>query len=226
LDANGKLVGFTDNGNAFLKFLNRGDSAGLKVLISGVGEDKDLKKWIAQSERFRAWLYNNRAKLGLHFGAGNVLLETGAEGQANARVIGSLLGQLGKRQGSPDYISVLWERVGRLQQLSSYANRLQTAVFTRIGKYVAPFLQLKNAISTAVAELFSKLISQGLAAASGGIAEFLAPLVDRILKPIIKFVTNFVLNKLESVAKAVLHGDFSDFIKEQEKFIAASTKGV
>ena len=224
----GKLLGFQKIGAPgsetyeILQLLNLNPNVvfGIGGLVAGNAESVANMK--ANIVLFRMWMYKNRAELGLKF-QGSRLIEIGKEGEENAKALTKLFQQLGRRIDSNDFIDITWERVGHLQKLSSYVNQLQTKVFGKLGKFLSPYVQLKNTIS----HVLTQVIIQGLAAVSAGAGELL-----EFLEPVIKFIVNFVINKVEAVFKgvflAIFKGDvggaLADFSKSMEKFVGATVK--
>ncbi len=216
LDKNtGALVGFNDSGNSMIRFLN-GDISVVKGLKVGEKEFTDL---VENNEKFLRWLKENQQRLGLSFN-GNYLENT-AE---NGRILTELMQGLGKRIRSTDYINITWDRVGHLQKLSSLANQIQTEVFKRIGKYVAPLFQVKDAISTAVARAIRTALLALLAGSTSGAGSVLAPIIDKVITPVVKFVTNLVINKTEAFLKAIFKGELSTFFKDLDKLVTTGVK--
>jgi hypothetical protein len=221
---NGKLAGFADGGRQMMDILNGNKMLRISDVMQRSPEAIDnMNRGV---RRFRIWLYLNREKLGLQFDAQKKLVVDGIGATQNQRALLQLFQQLGTRIDTNDYVNILWERAGYLQYLSAFANQIQTKLVKTVGRLMAPYVQLKNAISTAIAEASSKVITAIIAAVSGGSGTAFSAVIDKIIKPVVKFVVNYVINKAEALFKAVVKGDLTAFVEGMEKSYARVGKYV
>jgi hypothetical protein len=215
----GKLVGFDDGGTKLIEVLN-GD---LNLSISGLAANNkeavnDLKRSVF---RFRLWLNANKDRFGLEFDSKGMLVKGSAQ---NEKILLQIFQQLGHRLDSNDYMNILWERAGYLQYLSAFANQIQSRVVRVLGRFISPYVQMKNAISTAFAEASYKFVTGLMAAFTGGTGLALSAFLDKLIKPVIKFIVNTVINKTEAFFKAVLKGDVGAFTAGLEKTVTSFSK--
>ncbi|KKS21224.1 MAG: hypothetical protein UU77_C0006G0011 [candidate division WWE3 bacterium GW2011_GWC1_41_7] len=212
----GHLLGFRDGGASLFAILNGGDPGIEFILTKFQTKAPGVKELRHDMMRFRAWLYLHKDELGLKFDGFKL-----ADSPENVQIMTQFFQQMGKRLRSPDFISITWERAGYLQHLSSYANQIQTKIAQKVGKYAAPYIQLKNALSNAITEL----IIQATAAATAGAGELM-----ELLRPVIKFLVNAVISKIEGLIKSffknILKGEFSvaDWAKTMDKFVGNTAR--
>lgn len=220
----GAITGFSDGGTQFIRFLNGNLSGKLPGPLSSGGYldlmgATDPKKWMRQNNRFLAYLRVNKDQLKLTFKNGRLV-----ESEENAKIIASLLTKLHKREGSTDYISILAERATYLQKFSSLVNQVQSKILKITGRFIAPYVQLKNWITSKLSVLLAGVVTDTLSYLTGGLLAAIKPFVDKVLGKIFQFVIQFVLYETEAFVKAVLKGDMSAFIKGIDKLVNNTVK--
>jgi hypothetical protein len=128
--------------------------------------------------------------------------------------------------GNPYSLKISTKFIGFIQRLRLFLNKIQAAIYgiPIIGKALYAWFSWKNVIAEGVAHGFSLLLSGFGAAASGGFALFIKPLLDRFIIPLIKFVTKRVLDFFEAFVVGIFKGDIFRAFEGIEKQVTSLLK--
>jgi hypothetical protein len=195
---------------------------GMNYVTGSVG---DMGGMLADWNKFRTALQNS----GLPFqfdGAGNL-----TNNAHNKALLDGMFKRIGIRKINSASIDPFVSRVGLLQIYASKLSLVQRKIFSRVGKFIDPWVHLRTAAAKKVGDAAAKIISKlalragltALGAATAGIATALAPIIEKVMQAVV----SRVIDKSKALVRAVLKGDFSgeldkmmnDAMKATEKVI-------
>ncbi len=193
-----------------------------------LSKDADLKKLadkIKELRWFRRWIRSHAHKFGL----------TPAQALADGEFLQSMVLKLGeiniKRR---KVLGITRQYAGLLEKFWLQANKAQDWVFARpgVGSALRFWVHGRTIVSKKLEKLVADVVSRilakvGIAVVTGGTAGVgvaLAPLINRVLKPLIRFVVNRTFKFARNVGAAVLKADFYGLGKDLEKSFQASMK--
>ncbi len=151
----------------------------------------------------------------------------------NRAVLNGLFNKIGHRKANAANLDPFAEKFGILQVYTSKLSIIQQKMYSKLGlkKLADPYIRLRTAASKKIADLAAKAITKlgfkaavlALGAATGGLAELIAPLVEKLLQAIV----SKVIDKTKAFVTAILKGDFmgeldkimDDAMKSTEKVL-------
>ena len=159
---------------------------------------------------------------------------TPAQALANGEFLTSMVLQLGEINTKRGVLGITRQYAGLLEKFWLKANQAQDWIFARpgVGGILRFWVHGKTIVSKKVEKLVADAVSWilakvGLAAiagATGGIGAALEPIIDKVLKPLLRFAVNRTFKFARNVGSAVLKGDFYGLQKDLEKSFQASMK--
>ena len=215
-DANGKLINylFDENGAVAEKFKDK--------VIGWWKTDPYQGQFVQkQVDTLREWLRKNKATLG--FDIDNM----SEEDRKKLLLLYNALLKENRFYGS---LSITTEYAGTLQRMGMKLNVLQDKIFGNklFKKIIRPALQLKNIaaekISDLVATLIAQLATKLLHAATGGATAAFDYLIEKVLKPLVRFITRKVVEFGQNFVGALAQGDISKAIAQIDKEIGQVVK--
>lgn len=190
-----------------------------------VGSTKQMESIVGDWSEFRNAL--SSSGLPFAFDASGNLLNT----NQNKDLLDGLFKSIGQRKMSAAQINPFMRKVGGLQIYASKLTVVQQKIYSKIGKFADPFIQMRTAISRRVSAFIAKAIAKlavkaGIAAlgvATGGIATALAPVIEKIVQMTISKISDVA----KSAFKAVIKGDFvAEFDKMMEEALKTTEKAI
>ncbi|OGC72585.1 hypothetical protein A2414_02410 [candidate division WWE3 bacterium RIFOXYC1_FULL_42_13] len=217
LDENGKTV-FDASGKIAQKYY------GKKLPGFWSKDDHFLETVQKQIDDFREWLAQNGAAVGISL-ADFEAMDATAQKQVLALFHG-----LNKENQFYGSLKITKEFSGAIQRLGLSLNKLQNKIFgfELFQRIIRPALQIKTIvaekISDVVATLITKFATKFLHVASGGATVVLDYLIEKVLKPLVRFITRKVVEFGQNFVGALAQGDINKAIAQIDKEIGQVVK--
>jgi hypothetical protein len=207
-----------DNLDGFFALLN-GNHAGLQAWV---GE----KDWLNLTTKFTAFK-TDLQKAGIWSqleldAAGNVV-----NSAKNRAILGGLFRKIGIRKANAANLDPFLEKFGALQIYTSKLSLIQQELFTRLklNRLAAPLVRAKTIVAQKIANTLSRLVLKtGVAAAitalgvaTGGLAEVIAPFIEKILQALVSKVIDGAKDLLKAVLKGDIVGEFNKMMDDAAK---------
>ncbi|KKS75968.1 MAG: hypothetical protein UV49_C0021G0012, partial [candidate division WWE3 bacterium GW2011_GWA2_42_9] len=173
-----------------------------------------------QLVKFRSWLSEVKP-----FGIDIDHMKEGDEDKLLA-----LFKALGKENSFYGTLGITTEYAGAIQRLGMALNKLQKKIFGSdiFKKAVLPVLQLKTIIAERVskftADVLAALATKGIHVLTGGATTIFDKLIEKILKPLIRFMTRKAVEFAQNFVGALAQGDISRAMAQVDKEIAQVVK--
>ena len=174
-----------------------------------------------QIDTFREWLRKNKDTLGFDI---DNMSETDRE---KLFLLFTALNKENKFYGS---LSITTEYAGALQRIGMKLNILQDKIFGNelFKRIIRPALQIKTIVAEKISDLVATLIAEFatkfLHAATGGATAAFDYLIEKVLKPLVRFITRKVVEFGQNFVGAIAQGDISKAMTQIDKEIAQVVK--
>ncbi|KKS31373.1 hypothetical protein A2380_02635 [candidate division WWE3 bacterium RIFOXYB1_FULL_43_24] len=209
----GKENLFDADGNVIEKFKNK--------VVGWWTKDPYQGRYIhRQIENYREWLRATKP-----FGIDIDHLKEGDEEK-----LFELFKALRKEDGFYGSLNITTQYAGYIQRLGMALNKLQHKLFGNpvFQKFIRPALQLKTIIAEKVskltADVLAALATKGLHVLTGGGTVIFDKLIEKVLKPLIRFITRKAVEFSQNFVGALAQGDLSKAMAQVDKEIAQVVK--
>ena len=195
-------------------------SAAAKAILDKLPASASAKLLQANITNFRAWLDSADNKFGI-------------KSTDNINDLVSLMRALQKENSHSATFGITARYAGFIQKWGVFLGKLQDQIYDRFGIALKPLFQLKTYISQQISAMISKALVAGItkilvllgAAATGGALEFIGPLIEKILAPLIRAVFDKATSYFKTFfVEMLLHGNWDAVIKQMEKEIEGVLK--
>ncbi|AHB40628.1 hypothetical protein P147_WWE3C00001G0717 [candidate division WWE3 bacterium RAAC2_WWE3_1] len=177
-----------------------------------------------QIDDFKEWLKTNGASVGISWDDFQAM-----DADTQKRVL-ALFNGLNKENQFYGSLKITKEFSGAIQRLGVGLNKLQNKIFgfALFQKAIRPVLQIKTIvaekISEVVATIITELATKFLHAATGGATVVLDYLIEKVLKPLVRFITRKVVEFGQNFVGALAQGDINKAIAQIDKEIGQVVK--
>lgn len=187
-------------------------------------DEHHLRNVQEQIDNFRNWLILNGKELGI------TITDFKNMSDPDRKKVLALFNALNKENQFYGSLKITKEFSGALQRIGVGLNKLQDKIFgfALFQKTIKPLLQMKNIVAEKISELVSKFLTEiakkGIHGLTGGASVVLDYLLEKVLKPAIRFVVRKVVEFGQNFVGALAQGNISKAMEQADKELVAVTK--